>query len=55
MTDSQFFLNSCYTGTHNFNGNIERCPAWRHLKDFLHSYQENIGPADQRGTCFRII
>ncbi|WP_204251701.1 DUF6965 family protein [Flavobacterium ginsenosidimutans] len=34
ITDSQFFLNSCYTGTRNFNGKIERCPAWRHLKDF---------------------
>lgn len=32
--DSQTFLNSCYIGIRNFNGPIERCPAWWHLKDF---------------------
>lgn len=34
ITDTQVFLKSCYTGIKNFNGNIERCPAWWHLKDF---------------------
>ncbi|UUW08661.1 hypothetical protein NLG42_21470 [Flavobacterium plurextorum] len=40
ITDTQVFLNSCYTGIRNFNGSIERCSAWRHLKDFyLHIKQ----------------
>lgn len=34
ITDSQTFLKSCYIGINNFNGPIERCPAWWHLKDF---------------------
>ncbi|MDR6764341.1 hypothetical protein J2Y38_004574 [Flavobacterium sp. 2755] len=34
ITDSQLFLNSCYTGIRNFSGPLELCPAWWHLKDF---------------------
>lgn len=46
ITDTQFFLKSCYIGINNFNDPIERCPAWWHLKDFyLHikrTTQESI-------------
>ncbi|WP_244307295.1 DUF6965 family protein [Flavobacterium fluviatile] len=34
ITDTQLFLKSCYIGIRNFNGPVERCPAWWHLKDF---------------------
>lgn len=34
ITDTQLFLRSCYIGIQNFNGPVERCPAWWHLKDF---------------------
>jgi hypothetical protein len=34
ITDTQVFLKSCYIGINNFNGPIERCPAWWHLRDF---------------------
>ncbi|WP_427874069.1 DUF6965 family protein [Flavobacterium sp. MMS24-S5] len=34
ITDSQLFLKSCYTGIRTFNGRLEMCPAWWHLKDF---------------------
>ncbi|WP_369014125.1 DUF6965 family protein [Flavobacterium anhuiense] len=34
ITDSQLFLKSCYTGIRTFNGPLEMCPAWWHLKDF---------------------
>lgn len=50
--DSQIFLNSCYTGIRNFNGPMERCAAWWHLKDFyLHvkrsSTHENAAPSQE--------
>ena len=34
ISDTQLFLRSCYTGILNYNGPIEMCPAWWHLKDF---------------------
>lgn len=34
ITDTQVFLKSCYTTIRNFNGPIDRCPAWWHLRDF---------------------
>lgn len=34
ITDSQLFLKSCYIGIRTFNGSLEMCPAWWHLKDF---------------------
>jgi hypothetical protein len=34
ITDTQLFLKSCYIGIRNFNGTIDRCPAWWHLRDF---------------------
>ncbi|MFH6988830.1 MULTISPECIES: DUF6965 family protein [Flavobacterium] len=34
MTDTQVFLKSCYTTIRNFNGPVDRCPAWWHLRDF---------------------
>ncbi|KAF2342962.1 DUF6965 family protein [Flavobacterium tistrianum] len=34
ITDSQLFLKSCYTGIRTFNGSLDMCPAWWHLKDF---------------------
>lgn len=34
ITDTQVFLRSCYIGIRNFNGPVERCPAWWHLRDF---------------------
>lgn len=38
IVDSQLFLKSCYIGIRNFNGPLELCPAWWHLKDFyLHA------------------
>lgn len=45
IADTQLFLNSCYTGIVNFNGPLDMCPAWWHLKDFYiqmkRSAQEN--------------
>ena len=34
ITDTQVFLKSCYTTIRNFNGPVDRCPAWWHLRDF---------------------
>lgn len=34
ITDSQLFLKSCYTGIRTFNGPLDMCPAWWHLRDF---------------------
>lgn len=34
ITDTQFFLKSCYSTIRNFNGPVERCSAWWHLRDF---------------------
>lgn len=34
IADTQLFLRSCYTGIDNFNGSLDMCPAWWHLKDF---------------------
>ncbi len=34
ITDTQVFLKSCYIGIRNFNGPLDRCPAWWHLRDF---------------------
>ncbi|WP_095955092.1 hypothetical protein [Flavobacterium sp. ACN6] len=34
ITNTQVFLKSCYIGIKNFNGPLERCPAWWHLRDF---------------------
>jgi len=34
ITDTQVFLKSCYSTIRNFNGPVERCSAWWHLRDF---------------------
>ncbi|MFC0778672.1 DUF6965 family protein [Flavobacterium sp. HJSW_4] len=34
ITDTQVFLKSCYSTIRNFNGPIDRCSAWWHLRDF---------------------
>ncbi|MFC0776975.1 DUF6965 family protein [Flavobacterium sp. HJSW_4] len=34
ITDTQVFLKSCYTTIRNYNGPVDRCPAWWHLRDF---------------------
>lgn len=34
ITDTQIFLRSCYTTIRNFNGPMDRCPVWWHLRDF---------------------
>jgi len=34
ITDTQVFLKSCYSTIRNFNGPVDRCPAWWHLRDF---------------------
>ncbi|WET03948.1 hypothetical protein P0R33_06315 [Flavobacterium sp. YJ01] len=34
ITNTQVFLKSCYTTIRNFNGPVDRCPAWWHLRDF---------------------
>jgi len=41
ITDSQAFLKSCYSTIRNFNGPLERCPAWWHLKDFYLLVKKN--------------
>jgi hypothetical protein len=43
ITDSQVFLNSCYTTIGNFNGPIDRCPAWWHLRDFYLLMKKTAG------------
>ncbi|UPZ18013.1 DUF6965 family protein [Flavobacterium humidisoli] len=34
ITDTQAFLKSCHTTIGNFNGAMDRCLAWWHLRDF---------------------
>lgn len=34
ISDTQVFLRSCYTTIQNYNGPMDRCPAWWHLRDF---------------------
>lgn len=34
ISDTQVFLRSCYTTIRNYNGPLDRCPAWWHLRDF---------------------
>jgi hypothetical protein len=34
ISDWQIFLKSCHWAIENYKGTLERCPAWRHLKDF---------------------
>lgn len=34
INDTQVFLRSCYIGILNFNGPVDRRPAWGHLRDF---------------------
>ncbi|MCD0474018.1 hypothetical protein LPB87_06375 [Flavobacterium sp. EDS] len=41
ITNTQLFLSSCYIGIHNFNGSLEMCPAWWHLKDFYYHIKRN--------------
>jgi len=41
ITDSQVFLKSCYSTIRNYNGNLEMCPAWWHLKDFYMLIRRN--------------
>ncbi|WP_426486719.1 DUF6965 family protein [Flavobacterium sp. 2] len=41
MSDTQKFLNTCYTGISNFNGTSDMCPAWWHLKDFYYQVKRN--------------
>lgn len=41
IIDSQLFLRRCYTGIYNFNGPIEMCSAWWHLKDFYLHIKRN--------------
>ncbi|MFC4392017.1 DUF6965 family protein [Flavobacterium quisquiliarum] len=43
ITDSQVFLNSCYTTIRNFNGPVDRCPAWWHLRDFYLHIKKTAG------------
>lgn len=48
ITDTRVFLKSCYTTIINYNGNIEMCPAWWHLKDFYQLIRRTAkeNPAD---------
>ncbi|WP_289057515.1 hypothetical protein [uncultured Flavobacterium sp.] len=41
ITDTRLFLKSCYIGIRNFNGPIDRCPAWWHLRDFYILMKKN--------------
>ncbi|MBK0368645.1 DUF6965 family protein [Flavobacterium agrisoli] len=43
ITDTQVFLNSCYSTIRNFNGPIDRCPAWWHLRDFYILMKKTAG------------
>jgi len=42
ITNSKVFLCSCDTGIKNFNGNMERFPAW-HLKGFYMLMKKTAG------------
>lgn len=41
IVDTQIFLKSCYIGIRNYNGPLERCPAWWHLRDFYILMKKN--------------
>lgn len=43
ITDTQVFLNSCYSTIRNFNGPVDRCPAWWHLRDFYILMKKTAG------------
>jgi len=49
ISDTQLFLRSCYSGIHNYNGPLDMCPAWWHLKEFYilikRSSQQNSSEA----------
>jgi hypothetical protein len=47
ISDTQLFLSSCYTGIRNYNGPLEMCPAWWHLKDFYQHIRRNIPETTQ--------
>ncbi|MCV9932858.1 hypothetical protein OIU80_11235 [Flavobacterium sp. LS1R47] len=47
ISDTKLFLNSCYIGIHNFNGPLEMCPAWWHLKDFYYHIKRNVSDNNQ--------
>lgn len=41
ITDTQVFLKSCYSTIRNFNGPVDRCPAFWHLRDFYILMKKN--------------
>lgn len=41
ITNTQVFLKSCYSTIKNFNGPVDRCPAWWHLRDFYILVKKN--------------
>ena len=45
ITDTQVFLKSCCQTIRNFNGPLDRCPAWWHLKDFYMLMRRNAQEA----------
>ncbi|MDQ1165672.1 hypothetical protein [Flavobacterium sp. SORGH_AS_0622] len=47
ITDTQVFLKSCYTTIRNFNGPIDRCPAWWHLRDFYILMKKTAQPSGE--------
>ncbi|AWK07519.1 hypothetical protein HYN56_19965 [Flavobacterium crocinum] len=44
ITDTQVFLRSCYSTIRNFNGPIDRCPAWWHLRDLYLLIKRTAAP-----------
>lgn len=42
ITNTEIFLRSCYIGITNFNGPMDRCPAWWHLRDFYLLMRKNV-------------
>lgn len=46
ITDTQVFLKSCYIGIRNFNGPVDRFPAWWHLRDFYLLMKKNSQSQD---------
>ncbi|MBB4802119.1 hypothetical protein HNP37_002192 [Flavobacterium nitrogenifigens] len=49
ISDTQVFLKSCYTTIRNYNGPMDRCPAWWHLRDFyilLKKTQQSAAPSE---------
>nr|WP_199002968.1 hypothetical protein [Flavobacterium sp. ASV13] len=53
ISDTQVFLRSCYTTIRNYNGPMDRCPAWWHLRDFYILMKKNAsqhtGMAENEG------